>query len=249
MPGKHKANKNRENKSIQLQLMSIFYFSVISLVLLTSQTSAYFISTINVTSIISMDTWAMEEEVNQIVDWDESDLTFYKAEQYEEKCGEENLSVIIVNKGLNMKKPTKYEIYYSVLGTYEDGEKIGGGIIDPLMKDESVKLSHSSLESGNYYFEILRDVGNSGERELRSEIITIQCADDLENDNSVEQTDFEQKNPQSIELDKNEESESGEEKEVSEVSEKKEESRKKEEKNVDFEEEEESKKITNTEGE
>ena len=194
----------RKKRNIQLQLISILYLSFLSLVILTSQTSAYFTGTANVNTIINTGTWAMgeeEEEEDQSEDWDESDLTFQKGRLYEKICEDENLSVIIVNNGLDMKQPTEYEIYYSVLGTYEDGKKIESGIIDPLLKSGSVTLSHASLELGYYYFKVFQNIGYPGERELRSEIITIKCTDDIEEENSEEHKDFEQEDPEDIGLD------------------------------------------------
>lgn len=180
MPGKHKDNEKRIKPNIQLQVISILYLSFLSLVILTSQTSAYFKEANNVNTIINMGIWAIEEEEDQSEDWDGSDLTFQKDGQYEKVCEDENLSAIIINNGLDMKKPTEYEIYYSLLGTYADGEKIESGIIDPLLKNGSVTLSYASLELGYYYFEVFQNMGYPGEVKLRSEIFTIKCTDDIE---------------------------------------------------------------------
>jgi YqxM protein len=173
----NKFTKKRYGFMLSVQILTIFYTLVVGTSFLTSNTEAYFNDNSQVTGIIQAGFWENE--------WDKSSLTFLGVQdQLFESCGPKEISVRISNTGSNMKGPSQYEVYYISKGNPMKGEKVGEGIIDPILANQSGTLNFTAAKSGNYKFRALQrpNHGNKAERQdLWSETITINCTQNKEN--------------------------------------------------------------------
>ncbi|WP_072888938.1 amyloid fiber anchoring/assembly protein TapA [Ornithinibacillus halophilus] len=156
--------KKKHRKLIMLvQIIVIFYASIVSVSLLTNNTVAYYSSksTVN-TPISTASDW-----------WDGSKLKFLgNGNEVIKSCSTIEISAEIKNKGKNMSKGTEYEVYYSSQegNAKKHGEHIGDGIIPPLENGESTELSYEANEEGWYVFKAYQSVGYNDNYDERSVI-------------------------------------------------------------------------------
>jgi YqxM protein len=173
----NKFSKKRYGFILSVQILTICYTLVIGTAFLTSNTEAYFNDNSQVTGIIQAGFW--EDQ------WDKSSLKFTGGkDQLFESCGPKEITVRITNTGSNMKGPSQYEVYYISKGNPMKGEKVGEGIIDPILANQSGTLIFTATKSGNYKFRALQrpNHGHKAERQdLWSETITINCTENKDN--------------------------------------------------------------------
>lgn len=180
-----KFSKKSYGLIIWVQILTILYTIVVGTAFLTSNTEAYFNDNSQVTGIIQAGFWENE--------WDKSSLKFPGVnDQLFESCGPKEISVQVSNTGSDMKGPSQYEVYYISKGNPMNGEKVGEGIIDPILANQSGTLKFTATKPGNYKFRALQrpNHGHKAERQdLWSETITINCKVEKDNIETIEVPD------------------------------------------------------------
>ncbi|WP_096188400.1 amyloid fiber anchoring/assembly protein TapA [Evansella halocellulosilytica] len=211
------------------QILAIWYATVVSASLLTSETVAYFSSHSQTNGIISSaEYW-----------WDKSELQFTgKKTQNVKACAPEEISVEIKNIGLDMANITEFEVYYVESGNPENphGEKVGDGVIEALSQNEAVHITFMAEEGGFYTFKAFQRPGFNDDyderQEIWSEMVHLNCNAAKEEIEVQEENQVINKNQNESDEVDGEENKSNENKEQIE-SEDSSDSKKKEEKDVE----------------
>lgn len=170
-----------------IQLFLTCYLLILSIGYFTSNTGAYFNDHSMVTGVIQVATWDNE--------WDKSSLKFpNKSDQNIESCEAIEISVVIMNKGSDMKGPSQYEVYYSEKGNPKKGEKIGEGSIDPILANKESILKFIVEKPGSYKFRAFQRPNHAFKDErqdLWSETVHVTCIKSKDqkpkNDNLIDQ--------------------------------------------------------------
>ncbi|WML40253.1 amyloid fiber anchoring/assembly protein TapA [Neobacillus sp. OS1-2] len=154
-----------------LKILAIWYFSILSIGYLTTDTGAYFSDNAAVTGKIQAGTW--EDQ------WDKSSLKFSTGkDQLFEICDPKEIAVTIINSGSDMKGPSQFEVYYINNGNPMKGEKVGEGTIEPIKSNQSSILKFTATKPGNYKFRAFQRPNHAFKPErqdLWSETVTIAC--------------------------------------------------------------------------
>ncbi|MDQ1145369.1 YqxM protein [Bacillus sp. SORGH_AS 510] len=166
-----KFTKKNYIKNLTAKLITICYLLILGVTYLSSNTGAYYNDDSLVSGKFQAGTWEN--------DWDRSSLKFTSSkDQLFESCTTKEISTMIVNSGNDMKGPSQYEVYYIVKGNPKDDEKVGEGIIAPILASKSVVLKFTATKSGNYKFRAFQRPNHAFKPErqdLWSETITITC--------------------------------------------------------------------------
>jgi YqxM protein len=171
---KYKTNSKRW--SIVLQLFAIWYMVIITGTYLSSGTDAYFNDHDQVTGQITAGTWEVESS-----QWDKSSLAFLNKDQtiVVKACPPIKISTKIKNNGRDMKGTTEFEVFYKESGNPMKGQKIGDGIIQPIVSKQVDVLRFEISKPGNYKFRALQRPGHGNKddsrQDLWSETITVKC--------------------------------------------------------------------------
>ncbi|MGP4040711.1 amyloid fiber anchoring/assembly protein TapA [Gracilibacillus sp. D59] len=160
------------------KILVILYATLMSVSLLTSNTSAFFNNSKSLSHSISTGSW-----------WDGSDLAFIgKGNQnLNDACPPVKFSVEIQNNGFSMIDSTNYEVFYIENGNPKNGEKVAEGMIDPIESGEIATISYQAEEEGFYAVKAFQRPDYEGESAnvIWSEKIKVKCP----NQNNEEQTD------------------------------------------------------------
>lgn len=164
--------RNKKVLTLLTQILVIWYASIYSFSLITSNTSASFSDKKLDTFAIQAGTW-----------WDKSDLEFIgRNTQNIKQCPPTEISVEIINKGFTMTDATTYEVYYSEKNDpnpKKPGEKIYSGELAPIIKGKKEKLTFRAEKEGSYLFKAYQREGYQGEnKEIWSEKVMVQCIAD-----------------------------------------------------------------------
>jgi YqxM protein len=179
-----------------IQLFLTCYLLILSIGYFTSNTGAYFNDHSNVTGVIQVANWDNE--------WDKSSLKFPNVtDQKIESCEATEISVVIMNKGSDMKGPSQYEVYYSEKGNPKKGEKIGEGIINPILANKESILKFIVEKPGSYKFRAFQRPNHAFKAErqdLWSETVIVTCIKNKDQ-NTKNNNLIDQQTPESIQKD------------------------------------------------
>lgn len=173
-----------------IKLVATWYMCVFFVSFLTSNSSAYFNDSDQVTGIFQVGTWETPP-----YEWDKSSLKFNEGDQVIESCGPTDISVVITNTGNDMTISSNYKVYYAETGNPRNGIVVGEGVISPIKSRESLTLNFHADKTGYYKFQAfqLPGHGNSTEiQDLWSGTITVRCStdtNDINNSNETTNTD------------------------------------------------------------
>lgn len=166
-----KFGKKNRKAQIFAQLLGVGYIFTFGIGFLTSDTGAYFNDNTQVTGKLQAGTWENE--------WDKSSLKFpNENNQAFGSCNPKEIAVTITNTGSDMKGESQYEVYYIDKGNPKDGEKVGDGVIEPILANKSTNLKFTASKPGNYKFKAFQrpeHAFKSESQDLWSETITITC--------------------------------------------------------------------------
>lgn len=186
-PRMKRFRKKRWVLETTIKLIGVWYICVFIVSFLTSNTSAFFNDSEEVTGIIQAGIWETQTD-----GWDKSSLSFNGSDQVIESCDPSNISVDITNKGEDMQSPSNYNVYYIAQGNPKNGLLVGAGEINPIQSNGSISLIFHAEQSGNYKFQAFQQLGhgnNTDERQdLWSETITISCANGTNDKNNEQKT-------------------------------------------------------------
>jgi YqxM protein len=171
-----------------IKLIGIWYICVFIVSFLTSNTTAFFNDSEEVTGIIQAGIWESPTD-----GWDNSSLSFNGSNQLIESCGPSDISVDITNNGEDMQSPSNYNVYYIDKGNPKNGIMVGAGEINPLQSNGSVSVNFHAEQTGNYKFQAFQQLGNGNEtderQDLWSETITISCANGTNDENNEQKNE------------------------------------------------------------
>ncbi|MCM3669754.1 amyloid fiber anchoring/assembly protein TapA [Mesobacillus maritimus] len=200
--------RKRRKLGVFAQLLVIWYASIFTIGMLTSETEAYFSSASKVSSTIQAGTWQEE--------WDKSSLKFLGKKEEVNSCEPIEIAVSLKNGGSDMKGSTEYEVYYSESANPQKGQRIGNGKIQPILSQGEIELKFMADKPGNYKFRALQREGHGNKydsrKELWSETITLVCSnsktqnqEEKDEEKDIQEKNTEEKAVQMNEPEKNEE--------------------------------------------
>lgn len=174
-----------------IQFAAIWYLLILTSGYLTSDTGAYFNDSSQVNGNFQVGTW---QEV-----WDKSSLAFPNKDQTvtgvridPNTCQQIEISTDIINNGSAMQGNSTYEVYYIASGNPKSGQKVGDGVITPILSGKSEKLKYLATKPGNYKFRAFQRPGHANnyntQQDLWSETITLACPDKTSNVNLQSQS-------------------------------------------------------------
>ncbi|MBB6453684.1 TasA anchoring/assembly protein [Salirhabdus euzebyi] len=147
------------------KIIAIWYMAIISIVYFSSSTGAYFnVSKIN-TATIQAGEW-----------WDKSNLVFVRDNQgvdVYQSCKPVEISAIVKNdSNIAMIGSTEYEVHHHLKKEPEKGEStiVGSGTINPLNGNESITLTLTADQEGDYQFKVFQRPGYNDNYENRTAI-------------------------------------------------------------------------------
>jgi YqxM protein len=156
---------------LSMKLGLLFYLSIFTALQLTGTTAAYFGDTAQVNGIFEVGTW--EDP------WDKSSLSFMSnTTQTVNGTQCSSVEAVITNGGDDMKGSVDYEVWWAENGNPKKGVKLSTGQVTALKSGESLTLTYSPIENGNYMFKAIQRPGHPGKGELWSDGIDVkQCSD------------------------------------------------------------------------
>ncbi|SFM23357.1 YqxM protein [Gracilibacillus orientalis] len=177
-----KYGKKYKKIMIAVQILFILYAALVSVSLLTSNTSAFFNNTRAVSVSIPTGSW-----------WDGSDLTFIGNgnQNLNDACPPVKFSVELKNNGYSMISSTNYEVFYIENGNPKNGEKIAEGTIEPIKAGDVATLSYQAEDEGFYAVKAFQHPEYEGEAEkvIWSEKIKVKCPKKEKNIEKEKQSD------------------------------------------------------------
>ncbi|CAM3913571.1 amyloid fiber anchoring/assembly protein TapA [Mesobacillus zeae] len=168
-----KFGKKKRTGGMAARLLGVFYALMLTVVLLTTNTGAYFNDASEVSGSIQAGEWREE--------WDKSSLKFVNdsVDQTVNSCSPAEILAEVKNTGSNMTGPTEYEVYYAKTGNPKKGTKVGDGTINPINASQTGVLKFMATNPGNYKFKAFQRPGHGNNydsrQELWSETITVKC--------------------------------------------------------------------------
>ncbi|WP_026672923.1 amyloid fiber anchoring/assembly protein TapA [Alkalihalobacterium bogoriense] len=158
-----KKSKKYKKLIVFAQILAIWYASILSLSLVTSDTVAYFNDPKKTSFSIQSGTW-----------WDGSKLTFVKHNTENIKsCEPNSITAQIKNEGFDMMDATEYEVVYwptDNRNPQHKGDVIYEGVIDPIGKNEIVTLQFEAEKEGSYKFKAYQRPGFNDNYDTREAI-------------------------------------------------------------------------------
>jgi YqxM protein len=167
---------------LSMKLGIVFYLSIYTAFHLTGTTSAYFSDNAQVNGTFEVGTW--EDP------WDKSSLMFTNNKTQSVTASQcTPIEAVIKNGGDDMKGPVDYEVWWAEKGNPKNGVKRSTGQVTALKNGESLTLTYSPIENGNYMFKAMQRPGHPGKGELWSSGIEVKhCSEANEQPNTEQET-------------------------------------------------------------